>query len=213
MSMDIEEQLSALMDGELGRDERAFLLRRLEHDAELRATWTRYHLMRDVMTNRRGSAPMDLSSRVMAALQDEDRAVQAKPVARHAWRPWAGIALAAGVAMMAVFAVSPRSGLDAPTDATLVDAAPAPRLALPANVPGPMVPSLNANAGDVQTVAAEQRRELNLVSSPMSAEQLMLLRHGQMAGGGWLVGGDQNFYAQPEAGAEAQLRPAAYQGQ
>ena len=49
MSEDIREQLSALMDGELGRDERAFLLRRLEHDADLRSMWTRMHLVRDVI--------------------------------------------------------------------------------------------------------------------------------------------------------------------
>jgi negative regulator of sigma E activity len=41
---DIAEQLSAYMDGELPEAEARFLRRRLEHDAELRATWTRMQL-------------------------------------------------------------------------------------------------------------------------------------------------------------------------
>ncbi len=38
------EQLSAMMDGELPEAETRFLLRRLEHDEELRATWQRMHV-------------------------------------------------------------------------------------------------------------------------------------------------------------------------
>ncbi|MCE7931362.1 MAG: anti-anti-sigma factor, partial [Xanthomonadales bacterium PRO6] len=96
MSEDIREQLSALMDGELGRDERAFLLRRLEHDAELRSMWTRMHLVRDVMSHRPGGAPLDLSDRVMRALASSDAAPTA-PRAARVWRPLAGLALAASV--------------------------------------------------------------------------------------------------------------------
>jgi len=42
--VDPVEQLSAFMDGELPDAEARFLLRRLEHDAELRAAWTRMQL-------------------------------------------------------------------------------------------------------------------------------------------------------------------------
>ena len=41
---DFAEQLSAFMDGELPDAEARFLLRRLEHDAELRAAWSRMQL-------------------------------------------------------------------------------------------------------------------------------------------------------------------------
>jgi len=43
------EQLSAYMDGELSEEEARFLLRRLEHDAELRAAWTRMQLASQCM--------------------------------------------------------------------------------------------------------------------------------------------------------------------
>lgn len=214
MSQDIEEQLSALMDGELGRDERAFLLRRLEHDAELRAKWTRYHLMRDVMSNRRGSAPMDLSDRVMSAIADEDRAH--KPAVRVAgrWRPWAGAALAASVALLAVMAISPRGQMDLGASPMVAETAPAPRLALPADVPGPMVPSVSRDAGVMQPVAAEVRRELPLAPTPMTAEELMLMRHRQIAGANWLVGGDQGLYVAPRQGEQdSYATPASFQPQ
>jgi hypothetical protein len=216
MSTDIKEQLSALMDGELGRDERAFLMRRLEHDAELRAVWTRLHLMRDVMTNHRGSAPLDLSSRVMAALADEDRMQETavQTARRGRWRPWAGAALAACVALVAVMVVTPQAQFADTGLPEVATAAPAPRLALPANVPGPMVPAWQAGGADAQPVAAEQRRDLLPQPTPMSAEDVMLLRHGQVAGASWLVGGDQHLYGQSDA-AQGQLEvsPAAYQPQ
>ena len=46
---DFAEQLSAFMDGELPDAEARFLLRRLEHDAELRAAWTRMQLASQCM--------------------------------------------------------------------------------------------------------------------------------------------------------------------
>ena len=43
MSQQIREQISALMDGELSRDETAFLLRRMEHEPALVTSWSRFH--------------------------------------------------------------------------------------------------------------------------------------------------------------------------
>lgn len=214
MSQDIEEQLSALMDGELGRDERAFLLRRLEHDAELRARWTRYHLLRDVMSNHRGSAPMDLSDRVMSAIADEDRAQRPQARSGGRWRPWAGAALAASVALLAVMAISPRTQLSFSGDSAVAETAPAPRMALPADVPGPMVPTLANSGSMVQPVAAEVRRELPLAPTPMTAEELMLMRHRQVAGANWLVGGDQGLYVAPRVEqGDTVATPVNYQPQ
>ena len=41
------EHLSAGIDGELSHEELRFLLRRLDHDGELRRTWVSYHVARD----------------------------------------------------------------------------------------------------------------------------------------------------------------------
>jgi len=196
MSEDIKEQLSALMDGELSRDERAFLLRRLDHDAELRATWARFHLARDMLTHRPGAAPMvDLADRVMAALAAEAAAPQAQATARASrWRPWLGAAIAASVALVAVLSIAPRGGLESPSLAE----APAPRVALPAGVPGPIAPSLNGFGNGVQTVSAERSRILSGPES-ISEEQLMLLRHAQVSDGTWVVGGANHVYTTPVA--------------
>ncbi|KKD57016.1 hypothetical protein VM57_14525 [Stenotrophomonas maltophilia] len=43
------EQLSALVDGELGADEARFLLRRMEHDPELAGCQERWQLLGDVI--------------------------------------------------------------------------------------------------------------------------------------------------------------------
>lgn len=197
MSEDIREQLSALMDGELGRDERAFLMRRMEHDAELRAMWTRLHLMRDVITHRPGGAPLNLADRVMHALAEQDRNPElAAPRATRSWRPWLGAALAASVALMAVFSVAP--DVDRPGVSALADAAPAPRGALPLGVPGPIAPSLvNVSAG-VQPVAGERSSLIGSAPTPISAEQMLLMRHGQMVDGAWWVGGAQPVDARLE---------------
>jgi len=197
MSEDIREQLSALMDGELGRDERAFLLRRLEHDAELRAMWARMHLMRDVITHRPGGGGVNLADRVMQTLADEDRhPVSGVQRATRSWRPWLGAAIAASVALMAVFSVAPE--IERPGVSALADSAPAPRGALPLGVPGPIAPSLaNVSAG-VQPVAGERSSLLGTLPTPISAEQMLLMRHGQMVDGAWWVGGAQPVFARPE---------------
>lgn len=197
MSEDIREQLSALMDGELGRDERAFLMRRLEHDADLRSMWTRMHLVRDVISHRPGGAPLDLSDRIMQSLADEDRkTAPLSASASRGWRPWLGAALAASVALVAVFAVAPDSGFD--TGSGYADVAPAPRAALPLGVPGPIAPSLGNLGSGVQPVSGERSTVIGSAPTPISAEQMLLMRHGQMVDGAWWVGGAQPVSARPE---------------
>ncbi len=199
MSEDIKEQLSALMDGELSRDERAFLLRRLEHDAELRATWARMHLARDVLTHRPGASPtVDLADRIMGALAAEDAAPRATAAKSQRWRPWIGAAIAASVAMVAVLSITPRSGLDG---APALVEAPAPRVALPAGVPGPIAPSLNDVGNGVQTVSATSSRIIGGPDS-ISADQLLLLRHAQVSDGSFMVGGASHLYNTPVVNAQ-----------
>ena len=196
MSEDLKEQLSALMDGELGRDERAFLMRRLEHDEELRAMWTRMHLVRDVITHRPGGSPLNLADRVMQSIAEETRHAPVQVRGASAWRPWLGAAIAASVALIAVFAVSP--GDQADFNSPLADAAPAPRAALPVGVPGPLMPSLADVSDGVQTVAGERSRVISTSPTPITAEQMLLMRHGQLVDGAFWVGGAQPVYAQPD---------------
>ena len=124
MSEKTREHISSLMDGEVSAETGRFLLRRLGSDADLSATWARYHLVRDCLRHDDGKLyGDDLCQRVNRALQDE-------PVAR-AWpgrrwlRPVAGGAIAAAVALVAVLAVDPGQRAAPESNAGLVRAEPA----------------------------------------------------------------------------------------
>ena len=108
MTEETREHLSALIDGEISRETSRFLVRRLGTDGELRATWTRYHLIRDCLRHQDGSiAGADLSDRISQALED-DQPVQKSRARPARWlKPAAGLAIAASVALMAVVAVGP----------------------------------------------------------------------------------------------------------
>lgn len=92
------EALSALMDGEAGELE----LRRIlnSEDESLRAEWSALH--RGQQLRKEGVVPfadMDISARVMAAIDEEPA------VSGSSWRQTlAGLAVAAGVAAVVVFA-------------------------------------------------------------------------------------------------------------
>lgn len=103
------EDLSALMDGELAAEPTRFLLRRLDHDPELAATWSRWHMVRACLAAdpaRLTGARSDdaFAARVANALQSE-----AVPQVRS--RGWAryvgGGAIAASVAVAALMLNSP----------------------------------------------------------------------------------------------------------
>jgi sigma-E factor negative regulatory protein RseA len=113
-----QEHLSAFVDGELEQEQIRFLLRRLDHDVELRGAWARYHLMGDGL--RRQLPPLagtHFADGVMAAIG------QAPASGRRRWLQWsAGGAIAAGVAAMALMVAQPPAG---PQDTTGPDAATA----------------------------------------------------------------------------------------
>ena len=111
------EDLSALMDGELATEPTRFLLRRLDHDPEMGATWSRWHLIRACLASdsARMSAQQtdnDFAARVAASLQTEPTQ-QVRP------RRWAryvgGGAIAASVAVAALMLNVSGPRVDAPT--------------------------------------------------------------------------------------------------
>ncbi len=108
MSKETREHLSALVDGEISRETSRFLVRRLGADDELRATWTRYHLVRDCLRHQDGvSAGEDLCARVSLALESEQPGKRFRTLPTAWFKPVAGLAIAASVALMAVVAVGP----------------------------------------------------------------------------------------------------------
>lgn len=96
MSEQINESLSVLMDGEANELDLARVLKN-STDVELRSTWTRYHLTRQVLREGVGRhLQVDIASRVMAALEAEP---EIKSVSRwhNFLRPVASMAVAASV--------------------------------------------------------------------------------------------------------------------
>ena len=108
MSKETREHLSALVDGEISRETGRFLVRRLGADDQLRATWTRYHLVRDCLRHQDGSiAGDDLCARVSRALVNEQPVKPPRALPTSWLKPVAGLAIAASVALMAIVAVGP----------------------------------------------------------------------------------------------------------
>ncbi|MGH8112030.1 MAG: sigma-E factor negative regulatory protein [Rhodanobacteraceae bacterium] len=138
------EDLSALMDGELAAEPTRFLLRRLEHDPELGAAWSRWHLIRACLASD--------ASRMSALQRDDDFVARVSGVLaadvgrrsheRHWVRYVGGSAIAAGVAVVALMLNMPNSperamapqiqAHSAPGVATLAEAAPTAPPAVPA---------------------------------------------------------------------------------
>jgi sigma-E factor negative regulatory protein RseA len=126
------EQLSALMDGELPRDELRFLLRRIDGDAALAQRWSRYQIASAVL-KRQYAAPLSngqFAAVVMTRL-DMDTMHVRRPMSGRLLRWAGGGAIAASVAVLALVATRP-AGTDGAMPATgspaiaAVPAAPQP---------------------------------------------------------------------------------------
>lgn len=132
------ESLSALYDGELSGEARLFALRRLAHDGSWKDDCGRWQLIGDAMRQQGPiAAPADLADRVRSAIAVEAPSLAPAPavatVATPTRRPvrlWAGGALAASLALVAVVATRGPQPSPAPapaqTGAVATTAAPAP---------------------------------------------------------------------------------------
>lgn len=113
MTDPVREQLSACLDGELPEGELDLMLRQAARDSELRSSLDRYALIGEVLRGQRPArASKGFADRVAAAVAAE--AVPARGVSRFngaatlQWmRPAAGMAVAAGVAAMAILTLQP----------------------------------------------------------------------------------------------------------
>jgi sigma-E factor negative regulatory protein RseA len=129
---DLRRQLSALMDGELERDQARFLLRRVPGDAELSGCWQRWHVAGECLRGH-GAAPLrqDFAARIAAAVDAES--VPARGYGATVLKWAGGFAVAASVAMAALIAVAPSTTADPAAARGLVTG--------PSAVPGEVAPS------------------------------------------------------------------------
>jgi negative regulator of sigma E activity len=119
MTEQIREQLSALLDGELPRDEVGLLMRRLDRDPELRRTFGAYALIGETLRAPGGRiASSGFAARVSAAVAEPATGAPAMPAAGAVGaeghvhvlrRPMVRTALAASAAVAAVLMLRPEA--------------------------------------------------------------------------------------------------------
>lgn len=171
MNKESFEHLSCLMDGEISKDTGRFLVRRLGSDSVLRATWTRYHVVRDCLRHHEGNlAGSEFSSRVQQALSDDTPvAVTVSPRFSARWlKPVSGVAIAASVALMAIVTVGPSQSPPGGQAEALVKGSPVESFVSPNSTlsPSPVSQPVNTAGG------INSRQKMNSY----------LLRHYQVTG-------------------------------
>jgi sigma-E factor negative regulatory protein RseA len=117
------QQLSALVDGELERDQARFLIRRLPDDPELSGAWQRWHVAGECL---RGHGPAAVRAEFMAniSLAIADDATPGRGVSRETLKWVGGFAVAASVALAALMAVRPGVDGNAPATQPLIAVVP-----------------------------------------------------------------------------------------
>ncbi len=153
------QALSALVDGELPASQAGGLLDALGRDPELRDQWERYHLIGGALRGEAASlAYREIAERTRARIAAEPTVLApaaARPRRPSRLAPFAGVALAASAAFLAVFAVPalfqsvahrPAAPALAQESAPQSVSSPAPALAsLPAALPtSPEAPAAQA---------------------------------------------------------------------
>src|SRR5437868_2480521 len=118
MTDPVKEQLSACLDGELPEGELDLLLKRLARDSSLGQALGGYALIGEAMRSQRPViASSGFATRVSAAVAAEAgsssqisrSSARISPAAIRWLRPMAGVAIAAGVAAVAVVSLQPAS--------------------------------------------------------------------------------------------------------
>jgi sigma-E factor negative regulatory protein RseA len=193
MSEQIREQVSAFLDGELPNSETELLLKRLTRDGELRESFGRYALIGEAVrgTTRGGLITRGFTGRVNLAIDGELIPANGHvPPAREPrwWRPFAGAAVAAGVAAVAVVAlqqraVAPTLRSGAPLTAQTAVPAPAAREAISYTVPAtsPAAPAAMPQARLTNYVFAHPRYSSGLALRGVMTDLLIEAEEQQPA--------------------------------
>jgi negative regulator of sigma E activity len=153
-------QLSALMDGAVSPDEARFLLRRLQHDEDLAGCWTRWQLCGDVLRGHASAiVPAGFSQRVANAIAAEaGQPTHPGSTIASRWARWGGgAALAASVAVIALFVSRQMPDSQTPAPAQIATTVPAttPAKPIPAS---PSAPDTAAQLATAVAVADVPRR-------------------------------------------------------
>ena len=136
----IRMQISAFVDGELPDAEADLLLRRMSQDAELRRKAAEYLEIGRAMRGERNVRGIDrLLERIAAEIDDkpmDDDVAAPESAPARAIRPLAGIAVAASVALIAIFGLQVTPGVDEEvgSDSAVAETADDPGYTVPQQV-------------------------------------------------------------------------------
>jgi negative regulator of sigma E activity len=199
--IELKEQLSALLDGELDRDQALFLLKRMEHDSALRALWERMCQCGDVLREE-PLCTAGFAERVQEALAKEAEPAFAVAHAgrQNGRRSWfgtaAGGALAAAMAY-AVVLIGSQTGT--PEEALPVLAADSDHNARSAAA----ITGAMSVASPVFNTASARFGESSLQPLPASLNlDNYLLRHSEALSGG--LHGEMQPFIYPVSHSDAQ---------
>jgi sigma-E factor negative regulatory protein RseA len=189
MSEQIREQVSAFLDGELPNSETELLLKRLTRDGELRESFGRYALIGEaVRGTSHGLLTRGFAGRVNLAIDGEPVPANGHVPQSQAprwWRPFAGAAVAAGVAAIAVVALQQRAVAPTLQPAAAVTAqnaasrsavgAQGPREAISYTVPAtsPVAPAVMQSARLTNYVFAHSKYSTGLAQRGVLADLLI----------------------------------------
>ncbi len=176
MSEQIREQISAFLDGELPSSEAELLLKRLAREPQLRETFGRLALMGEAI---RGKQTYTLVTRGFAA--QVNRAIEGEsmlavnlkmPQRRSWWRPLTGLAVAAGVAAVAVVGLQQRAYTPQVTRMPAPALAPAlamvrPQVQSPARIV-PQTPKSNGEALSYTVPVVKAETEMALPAARLT---------------------------------------------
>jgi len=175
----LNEQLSALVDDELRREEALFLARRLGKSPEAVDQLGRYFLISDTLRNQLpDTIDLGLADRVSAALEAEESLNVRPALARRLVRPVAGLGVAASVAMVAISLMSP--GGQVP------EAGDRPRVVAAGTAPHP------AQAALVPTAVSDNQWE-RLDPEVQKRLNVYLVNHSEHSSSAGQLGGVLNY--------------------
>jgi len=196
---EIREQLSALMDGELPRDQVRFLLRRIDGDAQLAQAWARYQIAGGVLRRQAVVLPLreDFADSLMLHVGGGSAGYGLRVLR------WAGGgAIAAAVAVFAL--VSTRPAVNAPEATAVLASAPAAMVA-PAAPAARGVASLPMQpAFDFAQPASLERFDSGVIALPRYRRESGGAEPAEMLGPYVLLTSPQQSSRQPEAQTAAQ---------
>lgn len=143
--MNLDEQISALMDGELNEIETSRLLQQLERDLSLRTCWSRYHFISDALrSDLTCHIKHNVANRVIQALESEPIHLSPRHARPHPsrltpsiFKPLAGLAVAASIAAVAVLSLQTSAPLQSVSPANLASLSGGATVAQVSSAAGP----------------------------------------------------------------------------